>query len=42
MLDHVHAVVWSPMADQIRRFMKPWKRRGSIPFKRLIREALVR
>ena len=42
MPDHVHAVVWFPMADQISRFMKQWKQRSSIQIKRLIREALVR
>ncbi|MEW5912641.1 MAG: transposase [Thermodesulfobacteriota bacterium] len=38
MPDHVHALVWFPEPDQLREFMKQWKRLSSLRIKRNLRE----
>jgi putative transposase len=42
MPDHVHAIVWFPMPDQLSHFMKQLKQRSSVQIKRLIRTSLIR
>lgn len=42
MPDHVHAVVRFPEPGQIGHFLKPWKPRGSVQIKRLMRSRSVR
>jgi REP element-mobilizing transposase RayT len=37
---HVPAIVHLPDPDAIRRFMKPWEQRRSVPMQRLLRVAL--
>jgi putative transposase len=40
MPDHVHAIVHFPDPGPIRRLLKPWERRRSVPIRRLLRGAL--
>jgi putative transposase len=41
MPDHVHAIVWFPMPDQLSHFLKQWKQRSSVAIKRLLRTRLT-
>jgi putative transposase len=41
MPDHVHAIVWFPMPDQLSHFLKQWKQRSSVVIKRLLRTRLT-
>ncbi len=41
MLDHVHAIVWFPEANQLSHFMKQWKQRSSFQIKRLAQDVLL-
>lgn len=40
MPDHVHAIVWFPVADQLSHFLKQWKQRGSAKIKKILCEKL--
>jgi putative transposase len=41
MPDHVHAVVWFAVPDELSHFMKQWKQRSSVQIKRLVRSRLI-
>ena len=41
MPNHVHAVVWFPLDNQISEFLKQWKKRSSVQIKRLLRTGVV-
>ena len=36
MPDHVHAIVWFPLPDQLSYFMKQWKQRSSVAVEHLL------
>ena len=40
MPDHVHAIVWFAIDDQISHFVKQWKQRSSIHIKRMFRTTI--
>jgi len=41
MPDHVHAIVWFPVAGQLSVFMQQWKRLSSFEIRRFVRDKLT-
>jgi putative transposase len=41
MPDHVHAIVWFPVVEQLSHFMKQWKQRSSVQIKRVLHNDLA-